>query len=404
MQSKLYSRNLVLASLLSEKDDRGLSPQDSHALGTIYRHKGSLEAVWRAYVPSIGKLPPAARAILTLGCYELKCADRSQAYATVSACVDLASTHARHQKGLVNAVLRKVAGEETPFNILSEQNFPEWLRKKWKKPRLESLLQPPLFACGVDSFELTHHVSDYLEQCQRNKEWPRIQSLSSRFVVEQLKQVIEKLCQSSQTISVWDMCAGKGGKILPLLSLCERFQGKINIVVSDTSEQQLSLLQQALTLDYFKSSKKYIEIVKHEDSDTSRLFDLILLDAPCTGSGTWSKNPRGKWACTPETREHFQKVQRELLRKAFLKLKPGGILFYCVCSLFEEEGTEQISYFLKNTSSTVKGMINKRTLDTPMLTQWNATYQMDGNGVLIEPGQGFEGFYYAEVTLGDAKA
>ena len=75
-------------------------------------------------------------------------------------------------------------------------------------------------------------------------------------------------------------------------------------------------------------------------------FDRVLVDAPCTGTGTWRRNPDAKWKLAPEDLEELSQVQRNILDSAWRLVKPGGRLIYATCSLLAEENEAQIDAFL----------------------------------------------------------
>jgi len=79
-------------------------------------------------------------------------------------------------------------------------------------------------------------------------------------------------------------------------------------------------------------------------------MDWVLVDAPCSGSGTYRRNPDLKWKFSEKMLEELINLQREIVKKALPYLKPNGHLVYATCSLFEEENEEQVKFFLKNHS------------------------------------------------------
>ena len=88
-----------------------------------------------------------------------------------------------------------------------------------------------------------------------------------------------------------------------------------------------------------------------ELADWRDAADLVLVDAPCSGSGTWRRNPEGRWRLTPERLSDLVKLQQRLLGIAAELVKPGGRLVYAVCSLLSREGAGQIDRFLQDRSS-----------------------------------------------------
>ncbi|HZU50668.1 MAG TPA: RsmB/NOP family class I SAM-dependent RNA methyltransferase, partial [Sphingomicrobium sp.] len=91
-----------------------------------------------------------------------------------------------------------------------------------------------------------------------------------------------------------------------------------------------------------------------ELADWRQTADLVLVDAPCSGSGTWRRNPEARWRLTPERLERLLHDQRRLLDLGAALVRPGGRLVYAVCSILSREGSGQISGFLDDHSSWIR--------------------------------------------------
>ena len=114
--------------------------------------------------------------------------------------------------------------------------------------------------------------------------------------------------------------------------------------------------------------------------------DLVLVDAPCSGSGTWRRNPEGRWRLTPKLLDRLVLQQQRLLGIASELVRPGGRLVYAVCSLLSREGAGQIADFLGSRSSWIID-------ETPM-----SAGRLDGAGRLLTPGHdGTDGFFIARL-------
>ena len=113
----------------------------------------------------------------------------------------------------------------------------------------------------------------------------------------------------------------------------------------------------------------------------------MLVDAPCSGSGTWRRNPDGRWRLTPDRLNRVIAVQQRLLDMAADLVKPGGRLVYAVCSLLSREGAGQIENFLSRRSSWI-------VEETPL-----AAGRLNGAGRLLTPGHdGTDGFFVARLV------
>jgi len=114
--------------------------------------------------------------------------------------------------------------------------------------------------------------------------------------------------------------------------------------------------------------------------------DAVLVDAPCSGSGTWRRNPEGRWRLTPERLDRLVALQGRLLDIGAELVKPGGSLVYAVCSLLFREGAGQIARFLQDRSSWISE-------ETPI-----AAGRVDGSGRLLTPAHDrTDGFFVARL-------
>lgn len=148
-------------------------------------------------------------------------------------------------------------------------------------------------------------------------------------------QLVGHACAPQPGETWWDACAGEGGKTLHLSDL---MQGKGLIWASDRSERRLAKLRErAARAKVFN----YRAAVWDGGAKlpTKTKFDGILVDAPCSGVGTWQRNPHARWTTTPKDVRELAAVQAQLLNHAAGALKPGGRLVYAVCTLTRAETT-----------------------------------------------------------------
>ena len=144
------------------------------------------------------------------------------------------------------------------------------------------------------------------------------------------------------TFSVLDYCAGAGGKTL---AFAQRFQNKGQFIACDTSEHRLQ--QSAIRF------QRHNLIVETHILPTESLtpyhdkIDLVFVDAPCTGSGTWRRHPELKGLYDQDTFQALRITQQDILTQAAAYVKKGGILAYATCSLLPEENEQQAALFLK---------------------------------------------------------
>ncbi len=152
---------------------------------------------------------------------------------------------------------------------------------------------------------------------------------------------------------VLDYCAGHGGKAV-VLSMLMNNTGQI--FLHDINESRLSNVPSRMRR---LGIKNYQIKVNLENIQNSNLFDVVFVDAPCTGSGTWRRKPDLKWRSSKEKLNENIKAQHDIIREASKFVKVGGKLIYVTCSVFDSENDGQISDFLSS-NSTFK-LINYQT-------------------------------------------
>ncbi len=145
---------------------------------------------------------------------------------------------------------------------------------------------------------------------------------------------------------VVDFCAGAGGKTLAMAAM---MQNKGTIYACDVHTKRLEQLGKRTkragvhnVRTHILSSENDKWVKKHAE-----YADIVLLDAPCTGTGTWRRSPDSRWNLHQENLDDLVKLQRSILESAKRLVKPGGRLLYATCSLLEEENEQQVSMFMQ---------------------------------------------------------
>ncbi len=154
-------------------------------------------------------------------------------------------------------------------------------------------------------------------------------------------QAASLLCHPRPGETWWDACTGEGGK---LLHLSELMENRGRIWASDRAEWRLQKLKRraarAGAFNYRVATWDGGEVLP-----TKTRFDGVLVDAPCSGIGTWQRNPQARWVTRPEDVSEMAQLQRRLLKHAAPSVKPGGKLVYSVCSLSRSETIEVAEAF-----------------------------------------------------------
>src|SRR5256886_13202763 len=143
---------------------------------------------------------------------------------------------------------------------------------------------------------------------------------------------------------VIDLCAGAGGKTLALAAM---MQGKGRLIATDHDKRQLAPIYERLSRAGVHNAD--VRAPKGDAdplADIKASADLVLIDAPCTGTGTWRRNPDAKWRMRPGALEVRLKDQIEVLNRAAALIKPGGRIAYVTCSVLRSENGDQIRSFL----------------------------------------------------------
>ena len=280
------------------------------------------------------------------------------AFAAVSTAVKLAERDpkTRPYKALVNAVLRGIE-REGPGLTTAESNLPDWIAARWRaaygEPALIALAlaareEPPTdlsLKPGADAAVVAEALDGHVlpggsVRTGRRGDlaaWPAYEA-GDWWVQDAAAAVPARLLAAQPGETVLDMCAAPGGKTLQLAA------AGAEVVALDRSASRLKRLAANLARTGLKAE---IVATTGEDWEDPRTFDAVLLDAPCTATGTFRRNPEALRAVRPGDVGDLADVQHRLLDAAAERVRPGGRLVYCVCSLEREEGEAQITAFLR---------------------------------------------------------
>lgn len=201
-------------------------------------------------------------------------------------------------------------------------------------------------------------------------------------------QLVVALMDPQPGEAVVDLCAGAGGKTL---AIAAAMQARGALLATDTDRGRLSMLMPRARL----ADAGGVETrLLNEGRELATLADwrghadAVLVDAPCSGTGTWRRNPEARWRASPERLARLATGQRHLLSIAVELLRPGGRLTYAVCSVLDEEGADVVAAFLAERSGWTPA-------DLP-----SAMSGLErGPGVRLSPGtSGTDGFFVASLV------
>ena len=212
-------------------------------------------------------------------------------------------------------------------------------------------------------------------------------------VQDEGSQIVAELVFAQPGEQVLDFCAGSGGKTLALAAAMEN-RGQIHAF--DADRQRLRPIHERLRRAGVRNAQ-----VHEPDADLSALvgrMDRVLVDAPCTGSGTWRRHPDTKWKLTPEALERRVEEQEEVLAQAAPFVRPGGYLAYVTCSVLPAENEARVAAFLEDNASFELLSAGEAWQDLYGFEKpqpWSA----DMKSVTLTPAStGTDGFFFAVMT------
>jgi 16S rRNA (cytosine967-C5)-methyltransferase len=311
---------------------------------------------------------------------------RVPAYAAVNDSVEIAKKNSPHHVKFINAILRQLSrdfenNKLNKSNVL--MNIPIEIMNKWKNIFSEEqlikivnqhLVIPPALDISIcpkeninkwkinlkgkilgsnnirliNSYGKINKIHGY----DQGKWW--IQDIAAQLPV---KILLSKIKHNTNVI---DLCAAPGGKTAQLLT------NNLKVTSLESNNKRTKILKENLNRLNLKTKLIVKDATQYKPE---KLADALLLDAPCTSSGTLRKNPDILWRLSYKKGNYFShmrsviEIQRGLLDSASKMLKPGGFLIYSVCSMEKEEGENQIVDFIKKNSKFIIDPIKESEID-----------------------------------------
>jgi len=208
-------------------------------------------------------------------------------------------------------------------------------------------------------------------------------------VQDEGSQLIALACAAKAGMRIVDLCAGAGGKALALAAATGN---GAEIIACDTNRQRLSRLAPRADRAGASITVRLLDAPREAEqlADLAATADLVLVDAPCSGSGTWRRSPEGRWRLTAHRLDRVIALQARVLDLAAPLVKPGGALVYAVCSLIGREGADQVAAFL--------GRHSGWSVQDPFEAIRQEFGRADGLGRLLTPAHdGTDGFFVARL-------
>jgi 16S rRNA (cytosine967-C5)-methyltransferase len=316
-RDRAFARALVMATL------RRLGPIDAALQARLQR-------------------PPPERVvnILRLGAAQLLVL-KTPPHAAVGATVDLAAAHkaSRPFKGLVNAVLRGLTRDPPPLDDPALL-VPPWLHARWRAAWGEADARAiSALVAEEPATDVTLKTTGETVRMDLKGEvaaWPGF-AAGEWWVQDASAAVPARLLGVGPGRAALDLCAAPGGKTLQLAA------AGAEVVAVDKSALRLKRVAENLQRTGLAAEVVAADAVAWPDR---RTFDAVLLDAPCSATGTFRRHPDLLWAATAAEIPKLAALQAQLLDSAARRVRPGGRLVYSVCSLEPEEGEGQLAAFL----------------------------------------------------------
>jgi 16S rRNA (cytosine967-C5)-methyltransferase len=374
---------------------------------------------------------------LRIGLYQLRFLERIPARAAVNESVELVkSARKTSASTLVNAVLRRNANDaRVPAEKFVPQatpiaerlgilhSHPTWMVERWLKRLgevqtiavLEANNRAPRLSCALHDPKQREEIFAALQHAGLHMERGNI--LQSAFAVtggsptrtesfrtgaisiqDEASQTVPLLLDTQSGDRVLDLCAAPGGKTPPLV----RAAGAKGIVLAaDRHAHRLRAMR-----EQFKrlglTQVRLIELDAASALPFGVLFDRILVDAPCSGSGTLARHPEIRWRLQPEQLAEFHALQTSLLRSALQQLAPGGRMVYSTCSMEPEENEQAVEEALRSTNGFQRDITTEamRGLRDKLIPGFNAEslFARDGYFRTTPSALATDGFFAAIIS------
>jgi 16S rRNA (cytosine967-C5)-methyltransferase len=215
------------------------------------------------------------------------------------------------------------------------------------RPGKEKLVKEKLQKAGIDFTEENNNAlrlknASAVNQAIEPDKEAVIQDLNSQQVFNRLNDHGKAISQHPPC--VWDCCAASGGKSILIY---DQLKGKLKLNVSDIRPPILANLEKRLQKARVPLNRTSVIDLEKSSPLENENYDLIICDAPCTGSGTWSRTPEQLFYFKQKTITEYTKRQKAIALNASKQLKPGGLFIYITCSVFKSEN-EDIAALLSN--------------------------------------------------------
>jgi 16S rRNA (cytosine967-C5)-methyltransferase len=412
LDAALVDREPPEARFAREVAKAGLSARDRAFARLLYttvlRQKAAIDKALMAHL----REPPKKRQamnLLRLGAAQLLYL-RTAPHAGVGECVELAKRRRLAPPGLVNAVLRKLVGAEPPA-MTPLETLPGWLAARWTRTYGLELATAMAAAVGTApplDLSVKEAPLAWAERLGGRVVGPEVGGpatvrLADAGLVEDLPGYAEgawwvqdlaaslpvRVLRPTSGERVLDLCAAPGGKTAQLLMA----GAVVTSVERDAARaERLRANLRRLGLDALPGAA--VVVADLLDYAPAEPFDAVLLDAPCTATGTIRRHPDIMWSKGPSDVVTLSALQQLLLAKATGFVRPGGRLVYAVCSMEPEEGPEVVERFLAAHPAFARAPIAPAETGIPPTTEGD----LRTHPAMLADQGGMDGFYIARLV------
>jgi 16S rRNA (cytosine967-C5)-methyltransferase len=378
--------DLRRGEFLDQSFERRISPLDARdrrwtreLVYGMLRHRGWIDAVLSDRVRGgLVRLDPDVIDLLRLGVYQLTNMGSVPAYAAIAQTVELAKR--RHGLGaskLVNAVLRRTDRERDELNVPAppeanealslRYSHPRWLVSRWIERLGEQDTERLLASNNAEAPIVIRPFGIVREQLEAMLEEAGVHVAEAPYVPESIAisggttftelgafkkglffvqdpaaTLVTEYAAVPSGATVADLCAAPGGKALELSKVAG------TVIASDRS---FGRIQRLLANEQRLETTNLYPFVGDARNPAIAPVDAVLIDVPCTGTGTFRRHPDARWRLKISDFAVMSALQKTIIRAAAQVVKPGGLLIYSTCSLEPEENDDQVDSFLAENPS-----------------------------------------------------
>ena len=323
------------------------------------------------------KLDSAIKTILEIGLYQLLFLDKIPAYSAINESVNLVQKAKKTSaKGLVNAVLRRASREKIDLKfedetekISVETSHPRWLIEKWiSNFGVEKTFQlakanneiPPVCFRPTNKFSgeeidlnSIYKSSEFVEDCfiaeKFDENLLKLAENGEIYFQDEASQMVGNSVELFEDQKFLDVCAAPGSKTTFVARQKEKGKRQSFIAAGDLHFQRVKFLRENCR----RQNVEFVKILQYDAENSlpfaDESFDVVLIDAPCSGTGTIRHNPEIRYFLEPEDFPALFGKQLRIIENASKLVKQGGKLIYSTCSLETEENEAVIENFLSST-------------------------------------------------------